>query len=36
MNTIKETFQKNKAQGNGLLIGYITAGDNTRTDAKNC
>jgi tryptophan synthase alpha chain len=29
MNTIKETFQKNKAQGNGLLIGYITAGDPT-------
>jgi tryptophan synthase alpha chain len=29
MNSIKETFQKAKAQGNGLLIGYITAGDPT-------
>jgi tryptophan synthase alpha chain len=27
MNTIKEAFQKTKAQGNGALIGYITAGD---------
>ena len=27
MNNINKTFQKNKAQGNGLLIGYITAGD---------
>lgn len=29
MNTIKEVFQKNKAQGNACLIGYITAGDPT-------
>jgi tryptophan synthase alpha chain len=29
MNTIKETFQNAKGQGNGLLIGYITAGDPT-------
>jgi tryptophan synthase alpha chain len=29
MTTIKDVFQKNKAQGNGLLIGYITAGDPT-------
>ncbi|MGD0645986.1 MAG: tryptophan synthase subunit alpha [Candidatus Bathyarchaeia archaeon] len=27
MNTIKEAFQKTKGQGNGALIGYITAGD---------
>lgn len=27
MNCINQAFQKNKAQGNGLLIGYITAGD---------
>lgn len=29
MNTIKETFQKGKVNGNGLLIGFITAGDPT-------
>jgi len=29
MNTIKQVFQKNKAEGNGCLIGYITAGDPT-------
>jgi tryptophan synthase alpha chain len=27
MNTIKAAFQKTKSQGNGALIGYITAGD---------
>jgi tryptophan synthase alpha chain len=27
MNTIKSVFQKQKQQGNGCLIGYITAGD---------
>jgi tryptophan synthase alpha chain len=27
MNTIKKAFQKAKTQGNGLLIGYIMAGD---------
>jgi len=27
MNAIKEAFQKTKAQGNGALIGYVTAGD---------
>jgi tryptophan synthase alpha chain len=27
MNTINEAFQKAKAQGNGALIGYVTAGD---------
>ncbi len=27
MNAIKKTFQKVKKQGNGALIGYITAGD---------
>jgi tryptophan synthase alpha chain len=27
MNEISKTFQKAKAQGNGLLIGYIMAGD---------
>jgi tryptophan synthase alpha chain len=27
MNTIKSAFQKAKTQGNGLLIGYIMAGD---------
>ncbi|MBE3116972.1 tryptophan synthase subunit alpha, partial [Candidatus Bathyarchaeota archaeon] len=27
MNCINQVFQKNKAQGNGLLIGYIMAGD---------
>ena len=27
MNTIKTVFQKTKSQGNGALIGYITAGD---------
>lgn len=27
MTTIQETFQKQKQQGNGCLIGYITAGD---------
>jgi tryptophan synthase alpha chain len=27
MSKIKETYQKNKAEGNGLLIGYIMAGD---------
>jgi tryptophan synthase alpha chain len=27
MNTIKAAFQKTKAQGNGALIGYVTAGD---------
>ena len=27
MNRINQAFQKNKAQGNGLLIGYIMAGD---------
>ncbi len=29
MNTIKQVFQKNKAEGNGCLIGYIMAGDPT-------
>ncbi len=29
MSAIKEAFQKAKADGNGLLIGYITAGDPT-------
>ena len=29
MNTIKSVFQKQKQQGNGCLIGYITAGDPT-------
>jgi tryptophan synthase alpha chain len=29
MNAIKQVFQKNKAEGNGCLIGYITAGDPT-------
>jgi tryptophan synthase alpha chain len=29
MNAIKETFQKARKQGSGLLIGYITAGDPT-------
>jgi tryptophan synthase alpha chain len=29
MNAIKEKFQKANAQGQGLLIGYITAGDPT-------
>ncbi len=29
MNTIKATFQKVKAKGDGLLIGYITGGDPT-------
>jgi tryptophan synthase alpha chain len=29
MNAIKETFQKAKSRGEGLLIGYITAGDPT-------
>jgi tryptophan synthase alpha chain len=29
MNAIEETFQKAKTDGNGLLIGYITAGDPT-------
>ncbi len=29
MNTIKQVFQKNRANGNGCLIGYITAGDPT-------
>jgi tryptophan synthase alpha chain len=29
MSSITDVFQKNKAQGNGLLIGYITAGDPT-------
>jgi len=29
MNTIKQVFQKNRAKGNGCLIGYITAGDPT-------
>lgn len=29
MNTIKAVFQKQKQQGNGCLIGYITAGDPT-------
>jgi tryptophan synthase alpha chain len=29
MNAIKETFQKAKSRGDGLLIGYITAGDPT-------
>src|SRR5512137_1523773 len=27
MTTIKQVFQKQKQQGNGCLIGYITAGD---------
>ena len=27
MRTIKEVFQKTKAQGNGALVGYIMAGD---------
>jgi tryptophan synthase alpha chain len=27
LNSIKQVFQKNKAQGNACLIGYITAGD---------
>ncbi len=29
MTSIKEVFQKSKADGDGLLIGYITAGDPT-------
>lgn len=29
MNTIQEVFQKQKQQGSGCLIGYITAGDPT-------
>lgn len=29
MSAIKRVFQKNKAEGNGCLIGYITAGDPT-------
>ncbi len=29
MNTIRQVFQKNKAQGNACLIGYITAGNPT-------
>ncbi|MCW4029404.1 MAG: tryptophan synthase subunit alpha [Candidatus Bathyarchaeota archaeon] len=29
MNTIQSVFQKQKQQGNGCLIGYITAGDPT-------
>jgi tryptophan synthase alpha chain len=29
MNAIKEAFQKAKSRGEGLLIGYITAGDPT-------
>jgi tryptophan synthase alpha chain len=29
MNAIAKAFQKTKAQGNGALIGYITAGDPT-------
>lgn len=29
MNTVAETFQKAKKSGEGLLIGYITAGDPT-------
>jgi tryptophan synthase alpha chain len=29
MNTIEQVFQKQKKQGNGCLIGYITAGDPT-------
>jgi tryptophan synthase alpha chain len=29
MNTIEQVFQKNKANGNGCLIGYIMAGDPT-------
>ena len=29
MNTIKQVFQKNKANGNACLIGYIIAGDPT-------
>jgi tryptophan synthase alpha chain len=31
MNTIQTTFQKQKQQGYGCLIGYITAGDPTPT-----
>ncbi len=29
MSAIKRVFQKNRAEGNGCLIGYITAGDPT-------
>src|SRR5512136_1308630 len=29
MNSIKQVFQKNHANGNGCLIGYIMAGDPT-------
>ncbi len=29
MNAIAQAFQKAKAQGNGALIGYVTAGDPT-------
>ena len=29
MNNISKVFQKAKAQGNGVLIGYIMAGDPT-------
>ena len=36
MNTIKASFPKSKAKGDGLLIGYITAGDPTpEADAEN-
>ena len=27
MNTIKDAFQKAKSKGNGVLVGYIMAGD---------